>query len=133
LEAVVGAEAVLDRLRRYNNGDSLFERLRELRAAAAGDPLVPDRGGEKLRTENRVTTGAALSGCVGQWGTSERKVPVSTLRRSSASRLERGSYTVHQIAKEFGVSRPTIYRHLAKSVPQAQHDPGRRRLTRFSA
>jgi DNA invertase Pin-like site-specific DNA recombinase len=27
-----------------------------------------------------------------------------------------GDYTVQQIANEFGVTRPTIYRHLGKSV-----------------
>jgi predicted NBD/HSP70 family sugar kinase len=40
LDAVVGAEAVLDRLGRHKPGDSLFERLAELRADAAHDPLV---------------------------------------------------------------------------------------------
>ena len=40
LEAVVGAEAVLVRLGRYEPGDSLFEGLRELRADAVHDSLV---------------------------------------------------------------------------------------------
>ncbi|MFD6892711.1 helix-turn-helix domain-containing protein [Streptomyces sp. NPDC059957] len=29
-----------------------------------------------------------------------------------------GDYTVQQIADEFGVTRPTIYRHLGKALPQ---------------
>ncbi|MGW6755876.1 helix-turn-helix domain-containing protein [Streptomyces sp. NPDC055006] len=29
-----------------------------------------------------------------------------------------GDYTIQQIADEFGVTRPTIYRHLDKTLPQ---------------
>jgi DNA invertase Pin-like site-specific DNA recombinase len=28
-----------------------------------------------------------------------------------------GDYTVQQVAEEFGVTRPTIYRHLERAVP----------------
>ncbi|MFF1497380.1 helix-turn-helix domain-containing protein [Streptomyces sp. NPDC058304] len=33
-----------------------------------------------------------------------------------------GDYTVQQIADEFGVTRPTIYRHLDKALPQQAAD-----------
>ncbi len=50
---------MLDRLHRYESGDSLFERLRELRADAAHDPLVR----LALRDVGRVVAGV-LAGAI---------------------------------------------------------------------
>jgi predicted DNA-binding protein YlxM (UPF0122 family) len=48
------------------------------------------------------------------WGLREYRDPVS------AEEYDSGDYTVQQIADEFGVTRPTIYRHLSKVPSETQ-------------
>ncbi|MEU8325819.1 helix-turn-helix domain-containing protein [Nonomuraea sp. NPDC048881] len=43
-------------------------------------------------------------------------MPVALQSRSSQTRSTFSSETVQQIADEFGVTRPTIYRHLTKDT-----------------
>ncbi len=78
-------------------------------AAIAEHDLIVERTGDGLAA-------ARARGCKG--GPKFKMTPTKIAQAQSM--YDAGGHAVQQIADTFGVSRPTIYRHLAEHVPAVE-------------
>ncbi|MDJ0465354.1 recombinase family protein [Streptomyces sp. H27-C3] len=77
---------------------------------------------ERALMSERTMDGLAAARARGRTGGQKPKLGLRRVQLAQAMHEEtddkgRSRYTVAQIAEEFGVSRPTIYRHLGQQIP----------------